>query len=183
MRRILLLVLLFTLGTTGSFGQSDEEIQTAVQKAVRAYSLNEIESSVDGGTVILTGQVKNCRDRLLAIETVKRIHGVKAIKDEIEVPGPAVPDGELKAEVDLIIADQIRKLGGFGFGSMKAAVSGGVVTLSGTAAPELTEPAIDAIAGTQGVRNVIDRVVRVPPYDVQTPRPTPGADLNKVRQP
>jgi hyperosmotically inducible periplasmic protein len=165
MRRILLFMLLFILSLPDAFGQSDEEIQVAAQKAVRAYSLNGIQSSVQNGTVTLTGFVELCRDRLLALETVKRIYGVKTINDQIEVPGPRIPDAQLKAQINQIIKDRIHKLGGFGYGSMKANVKEGVVTLSGAAAPELTTPAINAIAGTLGVRNLIDNVVRVSHYD------------------
>jgi len=165
MRRILLLMLLFTLSLPDALGQSDEEIQVAAQKAVRAYSLNGIQSSVQNGTVTLTGHVVLCLERLLAIETVKRIHGVKTIKDQIEVSGPRIPDAQLKAQIDRIVKDRIHKLGGFGFGSIKVNVKESVVTLSGAAAPELAAPAINAIAGTLGVRNLIDNIVRVPHYD------------------
>jgi osmotically-inducible protein OsmY len=165
MRRILFLMLLFTLSLPVALGQSDQELQVAAQKAVRAYSLNGIQSSAQNGTVSLTGSVDLCRDRLLAVETVKRIYGVKAIRDQIEVTGPWIPDAQLKAQINQIIKDRIHKLGGFGYGSMKANVKEGVVTLSGAAAPELAAPAINAITGTLGVRNMIDKVVRVSHYD------------------
>lgn len=163
MRRNLLVVLLFiTLGLAAAYGQSDEEIQAAVRNGVHAYSLSGIESFVQSGTVTLTGFVDLCRNRLLAIETVARIHGVKAIDDRIVVVSPSVPDAQLKPQIDRIIADRIHKLGGFGFGSVKADVKEGVVTLSGAAAPELSVPAINAIADLSGVKNVIDHVRQVP---------------------
>jgi osmotically-inducible protein OsmY len=165
MRRILVLVLTLALGSTCLSGQSDEEIQATVQKAVHAYSLSGIKSTAKDGTVSLTGSVNLCRDRLLAIDMVKRIHGVKAVEDRIEVLGPVIPDEHLKAQVDWIIANRIHRLGGFGFGSMKANVKNGVVTLSGTAARELTVPAINAIAAIPGVKELIDNVLRVPHYD------------------
>jgi len=92
---------------------------------------------------------------------VKRIHGVKLIDDGIQVAGPDIPDPQLKTQIDRIISDRIQKLGGFGYGSIKAKVSNGEVTLSGSASPVLAEPAVDAIAGIQGVRNLIDHVLRV----------------------
>ena len=165
MRRILVLALTFALGSTCLSGQSDAEIQAAVQKAVRAYSLTEIKSSVEDGTVTFSGHVDLCRDKLLAIDMAKKITGVKAVVDRIEVRGPRIPDELLKAQVEHVIADRIHKLGGFGFGSMKSNVKNGVVTLSGTAARELTVPAINAIAGIPGVRELIDNVRRVPHYD------------------
>ena len=165
MRRLLVLALAYALGSTCLSGQSDAEIQTAVQKAVRAYSLTEIKSSVEEGAVTLTGYVNLCRDKLLAVELVKKLHGVKAVEDRIEVRGPRIPDEQLTAQIDWIVAHRIQKLGGFGFGSMKSNVRDGIVTLSGTAARELAVPAINAIGGIPGVRDIIDNVRRVPHYD------------------
>lgn len=165
MGRTLILALTLTIGLNCASAQSDQDIQAAVQKALHAYSLTTIESVVRNGSATLTGSVNLCTQRLLAVETAARIPGVKTIEDRIEVSGPVVSDQELKAEIHLIIADQIRKLGGFGVGSMNAHVQHGVVILSGSAAVALVEPAIDAIAGTQGVKNVINHVHRMVPYD------------------
>jgi osmotically-inducible protein OsmY len=165
LRRILHFTLIFTLSLGYAFAQSAEEIQAAAQKTLRAYSLTTIQVSVQNRFVTLTGVVNLYRDRLLADETVSRIHGVETIQDGIKVGGPQVPDAQLKAEIDKIIADRIRALGTFGFGTMKAQVRDGAVTLSGSAAPQLTEPAIIAIDGTVGVRNVINLVHLVSPFD------------------
>jgi hyperosmotically inducible periplasmic protein len=162
MRTLLFLLSFFAFSLTALLGQTDEELQTAVQKAVHAYSLVEIQGSARSGIVTLTGSVNLCRDRLLAVDTVAGIHGVKAIDDRIVVAGPGVPDTQLKPQIDRIIADRIRKLGGFGFGSINANVKGGIVTLSGSAAPELIIPAVNSIAGVIGVKNVTDHVHRVP---------------------
>lgn len=162
MKWILLLALTFNSSLTCAFAQTDEEIQAAVLKALSAYSLTSIHASVQKRSVSLTGSVNLCRDRLLAYETVSRIHGVKAIQDGIEVSGPLVPDAQLKPQIHKIIADRIRKLGDFGVGSITARVHNGAVTLSGAAAPELAAPAINAIAGVVGVKNVIDHVLPFP---------------------
>jgi osmotically-inducible protein OsmY len=163
------------LSSGAAFGQSDAEVQITVQKVLRAYSLVTVHASVQKGAVVLGGVVGSCRERLLADETVKRIHGVKTLADGIEVSGPSVPDAELKTEIARIIADRIHKLGGFGYGSIDAHVLDGAVTLSGTAAPELAMPAIDRIAGTVGVKNVIDRVIRVPHFEKIWRSKSPGA--------
>ena len=163
------LAFIFALNLTSLFGQSDEAIQVAVQDVLRAYSLAALDASVQRDSVILTGSVDSCRKRLLADQVVSRIHGVKTIDDRIEVSGPSVPDAQLKTQIDKIIADRIRQLGGFGFGSMTAHVKNGAVILSGAAAKELAEPAIDDIAGIVGVKNVMDHVSRVPRFD-----PSPG---------
>jgi len=174
MRRILLVAFAFTFCWLHAFAQNDQEIEAAAQRALRAYSLSGIQLSAQNKTITLTGLVNLCRDKLLAIQVTRRIHGVQAIDDRIEVDGPRVPDAQLQAQVDRIIQDRIRSLGGFGFGSMKARLKDGVVTLSGTAALRLSEPAIAAIAGTSGVKGLVDHVGRVAAYDTGWHSNRPG---------
>ncbi len=172
------LAFIFALNVTLLFAKSDGEIQAAVQNALRAYSLAALDASVQSGAVALTGSVDSCRKRLLADRVVSRIHGVKTIQDSIEVSGPSVPDAQLKALIDKIIADRIRELGGFGYGSMTAHLKDGAVTLSGGAAKELADPTIDQIAGIAGVKNVMNHVVRVPRFEPGPSRSTfPHLDL------
>jgi len=83
MRRILLVAFVFTICFSQAFGQSDQEIEAAAQKALRAYSLSAIETSIQNNTITLTGLVNLCRDKLLAIETIRRIHGVMGVIDRI----------------------------------------------------------------------------------------------------
>jgi len=159
------LTFIFALNVTCVFAQSDSKIQVAAQNALRAYSLTTLHASVKKGSVILNGSVNSCRTRLLADEVVSRIHGVKAIQDGIVVLGPRVPDAQLTIQVNRIIADRIHKLAGFGYGSMTADVQNGAVTLSGTATPELADPAVGKIAGVLGVKNVIDHIHRIARFE------------------
>jgi osmotically-inducible protein OsmY len=165
MSRMPILALTFMLSAACLAAQSDQEIQASVERNLHAYSLASIHTSVQHGAVTLTGLVNLCSDRLLADEIAARIKGVKAIYDLIEVSGPAIPDEQLQAGVERIIAVRLRNLGGFGYGSITTRVRNGVVGLFGTAAPELTGPAVAEIIGMQGVRNLVDRVRRVRPYD------------------
>ena len=181
MGRILLVAFVFTLDLYG-YGQSDQEIQTDVEHALRAYSISPIQSSVQDGTVILTGSVNLLQSRLRAIQTVRRIHGVKNVQDHIEISVPPVPDTELKAEVNQLIAGWIRFLGGFGNGSISARVKEGTVALFGSATPELTEPVIDGIAGMIGVRDGIDHVHSVPAYERQWRSDFPGFPGKSIEQ-
>jgi osmotically-inducible protein OsmY len=181
MRSRLILALPFTLSLTCATAQSapgtDERIQASIQRDLRAYSLTQVRSSVQDGDVTLTGSVNVCRDRMLAREMARAVNGVLNVEDDIEVAGPAIPDQQLEALINHIVADRLRRLGGFGYGSVTARVQNGVVTLSGTAAPELTAPTIASITNTQGVRNLIDRIHRVRPYD-PTWRKTHPPDLS-----
>jgi len=148
-----------------SFGQDDQNIQANVQKALSAYSIKSIHSSVQGGVVTLTGSVDLCRTKNLADQLTSGIRGVKSIWDRVEVSGPAVPDKELAREIKSLITDRIRRLGGFGFGSISAQVQDGVVTLSGHAAPQLMLPTTAAVENMPGVKNLIDHVKVIPPVE------------------
>ena len=165
MRLTLLLAVTMFLGSKASFGQSDENIQANVQKALSAYSIKSIHSSVQGGVVTLTGSVDLCTTKILADELTSGIPGVKSIWDRVQVSGPTVPDKELSQQIKNLITERIRRLGGFGFGSISAQVQNGVVTLSGYAAPQLTLPTRAAVENIPGVKNLIDHVKLVPPVE------------------
>ena len=165
MRLTLLLAVSMFLGSKPSFGQNDQNIQANVQKALSAYSIKSIHSSVQRGVVTLTGSVDLCRTKILADELASGIPGVKSIWDRVEVSGPTVPDKELSKQIENLITDRIHRLGGFGFGSISAQVHDGVVTLRGYAAPQLALPTTAAVAGIPGIKNLIDHIKPVPPVE------------------
>jgi hyperosmotically inducible protein len=111
-----------------------------------------VRVSVDNGVVTLSGSVDRCLARLDAVQMTSRIRGVRSIADKIQVTGPQVPDAQLKAHLEKSITERIRKLGGFGFGSIPVKVRDGEVTLSGDAAKQLAGPAVAAAAETLGVK-------------------------------
>ena len=161
---LLLAATVFLLSQT-SFGQNDDNIEVNVQKCLIAYSIRSIHASVQGGVVTLTGSVALSSTRFLADQLASGVPGVKSIWDRVEVSGPNVPDEELSKQVKNLIADRIRRLGGFGFGSISVSVKDGVVTLSGYAAPQLAFPTKTAVGDIPGVKNLIDHVKLVPPFE------------------
>ncbi len=131
---LLLAAAVFLLSQT-SFGQNDENIKVNVQKCLIAYSIKSIHASVQGGVVTLTGSVDLYSTRFLADQLTSGVPGVKSVWDRVEVLSPNVPDEELSKQVKNLIADRIRRLGGFGFGSISVNVKDGVVTLAATPLP------------------------------------------------
>ena len=162
MRSSVLIAVIF-LVSTAMFGQSDEALRASVQKALSAYSIRSIHASVEKGVVTLTGSVDLCSTRIFADQLASRMRGVQTIRDGVQVLGPVVPDEKLTRQIDKLVADRIRRLGGFGFGSISARVNHGVVTLSGYAAPQLTIPTVAAVGDIPGVKNLIVDVRLVPP--------------------
>jgi len=146
-----------------SFAQNDGTVRAKVQRVLNAYSIKSVHAAVQGTTVTLTGTVDLCSTRVLADQLASRIDGIQSVRDGIQVLGPVVPDEELSRQVKKLIADRIRKLGGFGFGSISSEVKQGVVALNGRAAPQLTIPTLTAIGKIPGVKNVLVNVEIISP--------------------
>jgi osmotically-inducible protein OsmY len=110
------------------------------------------------------------------------IPGVKSIWDRVQVAGPNVPDDELSEHIKNLIKDRIRRLGGFGFGSISVNVRNGVVTLNGYAAPQLANPTTTAVGDLPGVKDLIDHVKLVPPSELhwQSGFSTGGGESNRM---
>lgn len=170
------LALIFALDQPRLSAQSDSEIQVEAQNALRAYSLTALSASVQNGSVTLKGSVNSYPQRRLADEVISQIHGVKTIQDGIKVSAPRIADAQLKTRANRIITDRIRKLGGFGYGSISAQVKDGAVILTGFAAPRLAEPAINEIAGVVGVKNLIDHIQRTAKYESHWQSGFPGVE-------
>jgi len=72
--------------------QTDQDIQTNVTEELKydpSCDARQIKVTADGGTVKLSGEVPSFRQRLAAKRSAMRVKGVKAITDELTVPGPA----------------------------------------------------------------------------------------------
>jgi len=163
MRSSFLIAILMFLVPAAMFGQSDEDVQASVRKALNAYAIKSIHPSVQNGVVTLTGSVDLCGTRIFADQLASRVRGVQSIRDGVQVLGPVVPDEKLTRQINKLVADRIRKLGGFGFGSISAKVDHGVVTLSGFAATQLTIPTVAAVGDIPGVKNLIVHIELIPP--------------------
>jgi hyperosmotically inducible protein len=115
--------------------------------------------SVSNGTVTLRGTVRNQRDRARAVAEARGVRGVKAVDDQLRIDpnGPRLKerfdDISLATRITTAIGAQI------GLNSVRVQVHDGVATLGGTAPDAKTKSTAVATArGTNGVRNVIDRI-------------------------
>ncbi|MCY6379662.1 BON domain-containing protein [Hoeflea prorocentri] len=96
----------------------------------RSVDQSHIGVSSAHGAVILSGHVPNYPEKIAACEAAKRVKGVLAVADEIEVDLPA----EWRRD-DASIAERIAHVLGWGVNvpqdQVKASVRNGYVTLSG----------------------------------------------------
>jgi osmotically-inducible protein OsmY len=142
-----------------AFAITDAEIQSAVQKALSGPRFVSVQVSVENGIVTLSGTVDVYDTKEQADRKAHRVKGVVAVRDEIQVAGPDVPDHELQEKlVKAIEYDRV----GYGttpFNSISVAVHNGVVTLSGYAwGPVDADSAVAVAANTKGVKDAINDI-------------------------
>jgi hyperosmotically inducible periplasmic protein len=163
MKRTLLSLLAAALATAlalpAALAQSDAPIQAAVQKALSASRFKDIQASVQGGVVTLTGNVNLLATKLNADSKVRHVRGVGAIRDEIQVSGGEMPDQQLQQKLEKDITYQLWGYVPVQFQTIGVAVHNGVVTLGGHAAgPVAAADALAVVENTKGVKDVIDEL-------------------------
>ena len=152
---------------------TDETIQREVLQELRWDSRvqpNEIGVAVKDGVVTLTGYVDTYLKKLAAKEAALRVHGVKAVANDIQVRLPGMSE---RTDTDLaraarealqwdieVPADRV-----------KITVSNGWVTLDGEVdygfQKQAAERAINRLAGVKGVTNLIRVAPRVLPGELK----------------
>ena len=142
-----------------TFALTDTELQSAVQKVLSSPKFVSVQTSVQNGIVTLSGTVDMYDVKEEADRKTHRVKGVVAVRDEIQVAGPEVPDQELQEKlVKAIEYDRV----GYGttpFNSISVSVQNGVVTLSGHAwGPVDADSAVAVAANTKGVKDVINEI-------------------------
>ena len=140
-------------------GPYDNQIQTDVQQRLSQHDeLVNVHTMTEDGIVTLVGSVQQYNDKERAEREARKAEHVAGVRNLIQVAGPMVPDTELAEKVaDRLRYDRVDQ--GIMFNNFSLAVKNGVVTVGGTA---LNEPnkasALAVIAGTPGVKGVIDNI-------------------------
>ncbi len=113
-----------------------------------------VKVNVENGIAVLTGSVDLYEYKADAEKRVRKAHGVTAVRNEIQVAGPNVPDSELKAKLaEKLAYDRV----GYGnaFNSITLAVENGAVTLGGHARTDVDKDSAIALVSTYpGVKDV-----------------------------
>lgn len=150
MQRLFLLTLAtVALPLTAASGQTGHSLQEAVDKALHASEFKDLHGSVVNGVVTLTGVVDLYKTRLDAEVHVARLEGVRAIRDNIQVAGPAVSDAALQREVQHQVHTK----------AISVEVRDGVVHLEGASVdPLIAWNALSQTAKTPGVHGIVDHI-------------------------
>ncbi len=137
----------------------DEKIASEIQSKLDKKQFKDVKVSVDdNGIATLTGTVPDYEDKLNADKRVHKVKGVKGVRNEIEVAGPAVPDQELQQKLQEKL--QYDRVGyGNAFNAIGVTVQNGVVTLSGHARTDVDkDSALALVSTTPGVKDVVDNI-------------------------
>jgi osmotically-inducible protein OsmY len=117
-----------------------------------------VKVSVDNGIATLTGTVDLYEYKADAEKRVRKAKGVTAVRNEIEVAGPNVPDQELQAKLaEKLAYDRV----GYGnaFNSIGIKVENGVVTVGGHARTDVDKDSALALVSTYpGVKDVVSEI-------------------------
>jgi osmotically-inducible protein OsmY len=147
-----------------STGRYDQQIQQTVsQKIHDAKQLQSVSSSVEDGIVTLTGTVGLYQDKLDAAKKVKKLANVSGVRNDIEVAGTTVSDGQLQQKLARQLAyDRVGYYDNT-FNYLALDVKNGVVTLDGDTVNDVAkDSALAIVARTPGVKDVVSQVNVLP---------------------
>jgi len=152
---------------------SDHQLQQDVLDELDfepSVSAVHIGVGVHAGVVTLTGFVSSYGEKLAAERATRRVKGVKAIAEEIEVRLPSdakVADDEIAARAVDILKWRI----GFPADRISVKVEKGIVTLTGDVdwrfQKNAAEAAVHQLSGVAGVANIIRVNSPVPVIEVK----------------
>lgn len=159
MKKAFVLIIAAALAVPAVFAQNDSETQAAVQKALSSSRFKGIQASVQNGVVTLTGTVDLVATKINADQKVHHVHGVTAVRNDIQVAGSEISDAELQQKLQKAITYDMVGYGTTAFDAITVQVQNGVVTLGGHAyGPVDASDAVAIVANTKGVRDVIDNI-------------------------
>ena len=136
-----------------------QDVTSTVRAKLNKSQFKDVQVNVDAnGVATLSGTVSDYENKADADKIVHKVKGVSAVRNDIQVSGPDVPDAQLqKTLIDKISGDTI----GYGnmFDAISISVQNGVVTLSGHAHDYPNRDSALAVASTTpGVKDVIDDI-------------------------
>lgn len=130
-----------------------------VNKALNKSQFKNVQVTVNNGVVKLTGTVDTFYWKEEAGKRARRVKGVTALDNEIEVAGPEISDEELQNKLVRAISYDRVGYGTTAFNAISVHVQNGVVTLGGTAyGPVDAESAVSVASNMKGVKDVIDEI-------------------------
>jgi len=143
----------------GASAAEPQDVAAAVRAKLNKSQYKDVQVSVDAnGIATLSGTVGLYEYKADADKTVHKVKGVTAVRNDIEVAGPSVPDSQLQQSLaEKLTYDRV----GYGnvFDAITVQVQNGVVTLGGHAHDYPNrDSALGLVATTPGVKDVVDEI-------------------------
>ena len=152
---------------------TDSNIQRNIEEELKwdpGIDADDIAVKVKDGTVTLTGFVSSYTDKSAAERIAKRVLGVRAVANDIEVKlatGSERPDPDIARDAAAALKRELP----YSSEKIKAVVRDGYINLEGEVdwdfARRTAESAVRKIQGTKGVFNLIRVKPTVSPTDVK----------------
>jgi len=159
MKKVMMFIVAAALAVPAVFAQNDSETQASVQKALSASRFKGIQASVQGGVVTLTGTVDVFAKKMDADQKAHHVHGITAVRNDIQVEGGEMSDQQLQQKLQKAITYDMVGYGTVPFDAISIQVENGVASLGGHAyGPVDASDAVAVVANTKGVRDVIDNI-------------------------
>lgn len=153
--------------------RSDDEIKRDVEEELKwdpDVDPTDIAVSVKDGVVALAGFVRSYVQKWAAEVAAKRVRGVVAVANDIEVRLPGIderPDPDIARDAVNEVRNQLPSIAD----NVKIIVKSGWVTLEGEVEwnyqREIAENAVRRIRGVRGVSNLIKVKPRVQPQEIK----------------
>lgn len=153
--------------------KSDEDLKRDVEAELRwdhDIDPSDIGVAVKDGVVTLTGFVRSYMQKYNAERDAKRVAGVRAVANDLEVRLPVIhqePDPEIARQVAKEIESELP----YSYKLIKAVVSNGWVTLEGDVEwnyqKERAEAAARRVKGVKGITSLVMIKPRAEPEDVK----------------
>jgi osmotically-inducible protein OsmY len=153
--------------------KSDSEIERDVRDELKwdpDLDAEDIAVSVKNGVVTLAGFTRSYSDRLEAEAAAKRVAGVLAVANDIEVRLPAIdqrPDPDIARDAVSALKAELP----ISYDRIKVIVKDGWVTLEGAVEwryqKNTADSAVRKVKGVKGVTNVITVKPKVEPSELQ----------------
>ena len=154
--------------------KSDSDIKRDVEAELQwdpDIDATDIAVAVKGGVVTLTGFVHSYMHKWQAESDAKRVAGVTAVANDIEVrlpTGSERPDPEIARDAVAALHNELP----YSSQNMKVVVNNGWITLEGSAEWNYqrtrAEDAVRRVKGIKGVTNLITMKPRVTPSEIKT---------------
>ncbi len=153
---------------------SDTELQRAILDELKwepSVNAAHIGVAVKGGVVTLTGHVDSFAEKHAAEKAAKRVYGVRAVANELDVK---LPSSNRRTDEDIAMAcvSALRENISVPADKIKVTVNKGWVTLEGEVEwhyqKNAAEAAVRYLPGVLGVSNLVTVKPRVSPNELRT---------------